>query len=201
MSKGVAVVALAFVASLACSSCSDDPSSLGTGARRSGTSGSSGASSGDTSSGGSSGDTGSSGGTGSSGSSGTSGTSGASGATGTTAAEICVATINEYRKTKGLAPYARWTENEACSDTEAASDAITKKPHGAFGKCGESAQNECPGWQGPAETMIPQCLKSMWGEGPGGGHYDAMASTRYTKVACGFGTASGGGIWAVQNFR
>jgi len=49
--------------------------------------------------------------------------------------------------------------------------------------------------------MIPKCLESMWGEGPGGGHYEAMAATRFTKVACGFGTASGGGIWSVQNFR
>ena len=42
---------------------------------------------------------------------------------------------------------------------------------------------------------------AMWGEGPGGGHYVNMASTKYTKVACGFGKAANGGIWAAQNFR
>lgn len=117
------------------------------------------------------------------------------------AAEICVATINEYRQKKGLAPYARWTEQESCADGEAKSDATTNRAHGAFGKCQEFAQNECPGWPGPAGTMIPDCLKAMWAEGPGGGHYEAMASTKYTKVACGFGTAGSGTIWSVQNFR
>lgn len=156
-------------------------------------------------------------GRGSSGSSGATGTSGSSGDDGTggeepgddvttapatgSAAEICVATINQYRKTKGLPPYARWTEKESCADGEAKSDAASKKPHGAFGKCEEFGQNECPGWPGPADTMIPQCLKSMWAEGPGGGHYDAMAGKQYTKVACGFATASDGAIWSVQNFR
>ncbi len=119
---------------------------------------------------------------------------------GGTASEICVATINEYRKTKGLPPYARWTENEGCSDGQAASDGQTSAPHGAFGTCQERAQNECPGWPGPAETMIPDCLEAMWREGPGGGHYEAMASARYTKVACGFAGGKGG-IWSVQNFR
>ncbi len=131
----------------------------------------------------------------------TSGSSGASGTAGGSPAEICVATINEYRATKGLPAYARWTDAETCTDGESQSDAMTQRGHGAFGKCGEFAQNECPGWPGPAGTMIPKCLKSMWGEGPGGGHYDAMASTKYTKVACGFGTASDGSIWAAQNFH
>ncbi len=201
MVRRLALNAIAAVAcACACLSCSDDSSTLGGGARRSGSSGTSGTS-GTSGSAGSSGDDGS-GSSGASGAGGASGSSGMQGPSGTTAAEICVAKINEYRKTKALAPLARWTENEACSDGEAASDAMTKRPHGAFGKCGETAQNECPGWQGPAETMIPLCLKSMWAEGPGGGHYDAMANSRYTKVACGFGTAAGGGgIWSVQNFR
>lgn len=180
---------LASIASLA--SCSDEPSQLGTG-RRTGSSGATKASSG---SGGSSEDDGSSG---------TSSTpsGGGGGATGDgSAADICVATINEYRKGKGLPPYARWSEMESCADGQAESDGSTRRAHGAFGKCGEFAQNECPGWEGPATTMIPQCLKAMYGEGPGGGHYEAMVSTKYTKVSCGFGTASNGAVWSVQNFR
>jgi hypothetical protein len=106
-----------------------------------------------------------------------------------------------YRTAKGLPAYARWTEEESCADGQATSDGSGSSAHGAFGKCGEFAQNECPGWPGPPDTMIPKCLEAMYGEGPGGGHYEAMLSTKYTKVSCGFGAAPGGAIWAVQNFR
>ena len=98
-------------------------------------------------------------------------------------------------------PYTRWTGTEVCADSEAASDGATSSSHGAFGKCGEVAQNECPGWPGAPATMIPECLKAMWAEGPGGGHYEAMSSRLYTKVSCGFGTSPDGSFWAVQNFH
>lgn len=191
MLRGIGLAAV--IVALTLVACSDDPSSLNSG--RSNTS-SSGAGTSGTS--GTSGDTTSS----SSGGSGTSGgTSGTSGTTpaGTTPAEICVATINDYRKTKNLAPYARWDTAEACTDGQAKSDGSTGAAHGAFGKCGEHAQNECPGWPGPSGTMIPKCLKAMFGEGPGGGHYEAMMG-KYTKVSCGFAAAPNGQIWAVQNF-
>ena len=132
---------------------------------------------------------------------GSSGTSGGASTDGTSPAEICVATINEYRATKGLQPYVRWSATETCANSEATSDGASNGAHGAFGKCGEVAQNECPGWPGPPATMIPECLKAMWAEGPGGGHYEAMSSRMYTKVSCGFGTAPDGAIWAVQNFQ
>jgi hypothetical protein len=118
-----------------------------------------------------------------------------------TAAKICVDTINAYRKQAGLPAYTEWTEIETCSDGEAKSDGNSNTPHGAFPKCGENAQNECPGWQGPPETMIKQCLGSMWAQGAGEGHHDNMASKQWTKVACGFYTLPGGGVWSVQNFR
>lgn len=117
------------------------------------------------------------------------------------AADLCVQTINDYRKTQNLPALTRWTDAESCADGQAKSDGETKKAHGAFPKCGEFAQNECPGWPGPASKMIPDCLKAMWNEGPGGGHHDAMASAKYTKVSCGFATVSGGAVWAVQDFR
>ena len=126
---------------------------------------------------------------------------GTSSASSADSADLCVTTINEYRATKGLPPYARWTDAETCTDGESQSDATSGKSHGSFGKCGEFAQNECPGWPAPATKMIPSCLKAMWAEGPGGGHYEAMASTKYTKVACGFGTAQDSSIWSAQNFR
>ena len=121
--------------------------------------------------------------------------------TGSTAHELCWSTINEYRKRDGLAPLERWTDGEACADSEAKSDAETNRAHGAFPRCGELAQNECPGTPGPAEEGIPKCLAMMWAEGPGGGHHDAMATTKYKKVACGVFVTSRGAIWSVQNFR
>ncbi len=121
------------------------------------------------------------------------------------AAQRCVDTINMYRASLGLPAYARWHEAEGCSDDEAASDGKSKQPHGAFGQCEENAQNECPGWPTPAESMIDGCLELMWNEGPGAdfsahGHYINMSSTQYTKVSCGFAEV-GGSIWAVQNFQ
>jgi hypothetical protein len=166
------------IACAACAGCGEDPSSLDSRhTTASGTSGS-GTSGGDTT-----------------------GTSGTASTNDGSAADVCVATINQFRATKGLSPLARWSATEACADGQAANDGSTNAAHGAFGKCGEVAQNECPGWPAPAATTIPKCLQAMWNEGPGGGHYEAMSSRLYTKVACGFGTAADGSIWAVQNFH
>lgn len=114
---------------------------------------------------------------------------------------MCWSTINEYRKSIGLAPYERWIEAEACSDESAKRDAERNQPHGSLGNCGEVAQNECPGNPGPAKDGIPVCLAMMWDEGPGGGHYDSMTSTRYKKAACGVFVTESGAFWSVQNFR
>ncbi len=170
-----AIFAIALVAS-----CGDDPGSLNGGRTSAGSTGSSGSS-------------------GSSGDDGTEPPPPPPGAT--TAASICVDTINGFRKQAGLPAYTEWTEIESCSDSEAKSDGTSNSPHGAFPKCGEFAQNECPGWSGPPETMIKQCLQSMWAQGAGEGHHDNMASTQWKKVACGFYTVPGGGVWSVQNFR
>jgi hypothetical protein len=123
-----------------------------------------------------------------------------------TVEQACVDKINALRATLNLAPLARWTEQEVCSDGEAKSDSESGKAHGAFGTCTEMAQNECPGWPGPPADMIGKCLDMMWAEGPGAdfskhGHYINMTSTKYTKVACGFYTTPKGSIWSVQNFR
>jgi hypothetical protein len=121
------------------------------------------------------------------------------------ARQLCVDTINMYRATLGLPPYARWTDAETCSDAEALSDGQTDTPHGSFGMCDEFAQNECPGWPGPPEQSLPGCLADMWAEGPGEdfqmhGHYINMSSEQYTRVACGFAEVNGG-WWMVQNFQ
>lgn len=149
------------------------------------------------------------GGTGAAGTGGNAGTGNAgTGNTGTgagsnsgDAAQVCVDEINAYRATYGLPAYERWTDGEACASSQAQSDSQTGQAHGAFGQCSEWAQNECPGWPGPPATMIVGCLSLMWDEGPGGGHHDTMASSDYTRVACGFYEMPSGDVWAVQNFQ
>jgi hypothetical protein len=127
--------------------------------------------------------------------------SGSSGGNSGDLAQLCVDTINDYRATLGLSPYQRWSAAESCSDDEAESDSQTQAPHGAFGQCGEWAQNECPGWPGDPAEVIVECLAAMWSEGPGGGHYEAMRSEEYGSVACGFAVTGGGDVWSVQNFK
>ncbi len=117
--------------------------------------------------------------------------------------ESCVDHINALRASIGLGPLARWSDAESCADSEAESDSRTGNAHGAFKSCKELAQNECPGWGALAGAggIVPGCLDMMWAEGPGGGHHDAMASTSFTEVACGFHQTSSGAVWAVQDFR
>src|SRR5207237_1384051 len=104
------------------------------------------------------------------------------------ATQLCVDEINKHRASIGLYPYTRWTAEESCTSSQAQQDAASNKPHSAFGQCTEWAQNECPGWGGPPENMIANCLQMMWNEGPGmdfnkHGHYINMTSTSYTMVS------------------
>ncbi len=127
------------------------------------------------------------------------------------ARDECVAEINRYRATEGLAPLERWTEQEGCSDGQARRDS-SDGPHANFGDCEERAQNTCPGWPG-VEAVVGGCLQAMWNEGPppsepcngacfqAHGHYINMSNPGYTRVACGFHEMSDGRIWSSQNFR
>ncbi|MDB5106053.1 MAG: hypothetical protein JWP91_3742 [Fibrobacteres bacterium] len=116
----------------------------------------------------------------------------------------CVDRINAFRASENLKPLARWSGSEECADGEAMSDAGSGQAHGAFGTCGEWAQDECPGW-GSVQSTVQGCLQSMWDERltPGGqqGHYKNMSNTKYTQVACGFFETAGGKVWALQNFK
>ena len=118
----------------------------------------------------------------------------------------CVDRINGFRATLDLAPLARWGDAESCADGQAETDSgHPDEPHYAFGECGESAQNECPGF-GSFDDVITNCLQMMWDEGPGEpyeehGHYINMTNTSYTEVACGFYTTGSGAVWSVQDFR
>jgi hypothetical protein len=94
----------------------------------------------------------------------------------------------------------RWSSAEACVDGQAQSDYEHNTAHYAFGQCGEWAQDECPGWPGPPEQLIVDCLAMMWAEGPGGGHYENMRGN-YGQVACGFYQTPNGSWWATQDFQ
>jgi PPE-repeat protein len=127
----------------------------------------------------------------------------------------CVAKINEYRASIGLAPYERWTEGEACADQMADHDADVQVAHDGFGKgiCSPrgNGQNECPGYGSP--DALDGCLGQMWAEGPTAtgewdvahGHYMNMVGDytymgyhqHFTHVACGFSSKG----WFLQNFE
>lgn len=119
------------------------------------------------------------------------------------ARQICVDRTNEFRARVGMRPLARRTASEPCTDQQAQSDAQTRATHGAFGRCGELAQNECPGWGGTPEITATNCLQAMFNEGPGvgpaHGHYNNMTSGKYTSVACGFFVTSEGRTWMIQD--
>lgn len=155
---------------------------------------------------------------------GASGTGGSAGDPYAAARTACINKINELRATVGAPAYAQWTSAEMCSDDQATSDEQNNDPHGAFGQCGESGQNECLG-QGVAG--IESCLQSMWDErlqpncagcdacadaydpncpncdfygqmGDFCGHYVNMRALYFSEAACGFSDLGG---WDVINFK
>jgi hypothetical protein len=111
----------------------------------------------------------------------------------------CVDSINAYRASVGAPPVTLRDASSSCTDQQSARDGASGRAHGSFGSCGESAQNECPGWGGDPGGSQQGCLKMMWAEGPGGGHYENMKNPRYRQVACGYAN-TGGGYWMIQNF-
>jgi hypothetical protein len=195
-------LALLVCAALACSS-SGSGGSAGDGGAATGGSAGAGGKSGAGGKGGKGGSGGSSGSAGNSGSG--NGGAGGSGDPYEQARQRCVDRVNEFRATEGKPAYERWTAIESCTDGEARKDSESGEAHGAFPECGESAQNECPGY-GSMEDVLGRCLDQMWAEGPGEnfeehGHYLNMSSTSHSRVACGFYETPDGSIWAIQNYE
>ena len=144
--------------------------------------------------------------TGGTGGSATGGIGGSSSDPYTQARELCFAKTNAFRSQVGAPPLVPAEPGrQTCTDGEAASDAASGTAHGAFGSCGEFAQNECPGWPGPPDSMVESCLTMMFNEGPGGdytahGHYINMTNTGYSQVSCGFHELPDGSVWMAQDF-
>ena len=113
--------------------------------------------------------------------------------------KACLDAINQYRSSIGRSALTLKADAGACLDKQSADDGAVGAAHLNFGKCGESAQDECPGWGGDPGTAQAGCLKMMWGEGPGGGHYENMSNSGYRQVACGYAKV-GGNWWMIQNF-
>ncbi len=117
----------------------------------------------------------------------------------------CVQIINMYRATLSppSPPLTERTASESCVDQQAQADS-SAMPHSAFGMCKESAQDECPGWAGPPDALLPKCLKMMWDEGPPppgeDNHWLNMSNAGYEYVACGFYQTASGDWWATQDF-
>jgi hypothetical protein len=116
----------------------------------------------------------------------------------------CVQIINADRATLNVAPLAQNFAEESCVDSQAEADYVANTPHSAFTKCGEWAQDECPGWPGPPSSIDTSCLAEMWAEGPPpqgqDNHWLNMSNASYTKVACGFYQTPSGDWWATQDF-
>jgi hypothetical protein len=137
--------------------------------------------------------------------------------------QVCVDTINMYRATKMLAPLARKTDQETCSDNGAKKDGDSMMGHSsAFGCTGSYAQNSCPGYPvggfggATLSDTFKTCLMQMWNEGEPPvsrsqcqmdaagcfeqhGHYLNMTGT-FKAVSCGFYHMSNGNWWMNQDF-
>ena len=115
--------------------------------------------------------------------------------------QACADAINQYRASMGSSPLTLKADSatNSCIDGQASGDGSGFMAHLHFGACGETAQDECPGWPGDPGSSQTGCLQAMWAEGPGGGHYENMSNSGYTQVACGFALVNGG-WWMTQDF-
>jgi uncharacterized protein YkwD len=117
---------------------------------------------------------------------------------------LCVSETNRYRATLGLSELSRSGTLEAYAAAGAREDGLAHAPHQHFrstnGGGTALAENEIPWWPGTSvRTVIQQGLAMMWGEGPGGGHFENMRGP-FTQLGCGV-FVNGTEITVVQNFR
>jgi len=116
----------------------------------------------------------------------------------------CVQRTNEFRARVGAAALTRRADHESCEDAQAQSDAASGTAHGAFGRCQESGQNECPRWSGSLDEVVDHCMNMMFAEGPGPfsghGHYLNLTDTSFHSVSCGVSVTASGEVWIVQDF-
>jgi len=120
----------------------------------------------------------------------------------------CVDKINELRATIGLYPLQRWNDAESCVTRTIQVDVDSGQYHYSIrngDNCGAGAQNVCAGSAySSISDLINKCPLDHWRESEDEGmpqtHYQNLASTSATHVACGFYKKSDGSIWSNMNF-
>jgi len=121
---------------------------------------------------------------------------------------FCVDEINRYRARAKAPALQRSTELEAFAAEGAKADSAARRAHHHFSRVAyphpyrEMGENEIPWWpvakEGGVAEVIRAGLAGMWGEGPGGGHYENLVG-RFTHVGCGIHIA-GDEVTVVMDF-
>jgi uncharacterized protein YkwD len=127
--------------------------------------------------------------------------------------QFCVDENNRYRATVSSAPLTRSSTLEAFAATGAQVDYAARVAHTHFttskGVPGSraSGENEIPGFGGwnlkkfkTLHDVIAGGLLDMWNEGPGGGHYENIKSTKFTQVGCGVFVAANGDVTVTMDY-
>lgn len=128
--------------------------------------------------------------------------------------QFCVDENNRYRATVASPPLARSSALEAFATIGAQVDYAARTAHSHFttskGIPGAraSGENEIPGFggwnlNGKTKTLhdvIAAGLLDMWNEGPGGGHYENMKSTKFTQLGCGVFVAANRDVTVTMDY-
>jgi hypothetical protein len=122
---------------------------------------------------------------------------------------FCLQLINGYRASINVAPLARDPALEAFAAEAARIDSESHLPHGHWlatsGGDVSYAENEIPLWPlsryGSVQRIMELGTETMWGEGPGGGHYENIAGDYWTHAGCGVWLTSDGRVTVTQEFR
>ncbi|MDB5103545.1 MAG: hypothetical protein JWP91_1234 [Fibrobacteres bacterium] len=123
--------------------------------------------------------------------------------------KLCLDTINAYRASVGLKALA-WSKSlEAFADQGARYDSERNSAHGHFGAFVKNAiptdaENAIPGWPlknyKNVAAVVAKGAEAMWGEGPGGGHYENIKGN-HTAVGCGIYVTPAGAVWVLHDFK
>lgn len=125
--------------------------------------------------------------------------------------------INAYRATLGLAPLALDARLSAFALEGSRVLARERRAHTHFRRASRGGalfrdhgfanhacenQGDPDGWppMGSIQAQIDDILAAMWREGPGGGHYDAMANPRLKRVGIGLLVTADGRLYLTNDF-
>jgi hypothetical protein len=123
--------------------------------------------------------------------------------------KLCLDTVNAYRASLGLKALA-WSKSiEAFADQGTRWDSDRNEAHNHFGAFVKPAfpafaENALPGWPlknyKTVAAVVAKGTEAMWGEGPGGGHYENIKGD-HTVMGCGIFINAAGNVWLIQDFK